>query len=238
MLDSKSISSSLIWKFLERFSVQIIQFVVSIVIARILLPEEYGVMAILNIFITICTTLVQSGLAQYLIQKDEIESSDYSTVLFSSLVIAMGLYLFLFILSPTVATYFDYRELPKMLRILSLVLFITPFTSVQMAYVRRNMLFHKMTYASLFAVVLSGICGVVSALYNAGTWSLIIQQLTYHILTFIALSFIVRWRFPLCYNWISAKKSFSFGIKLLAAELSSKTLIQQPIAKVISQPIS
>ena len=113
MVESKSISSSLIWKFIERFSVQIIQFIVSIVIARILLPEEYGVMAILNIFITICTTIVQSGLAQYLIQKNEVDSTDYSTVLLSSIVIAFTLYTIVFVFSPVIATYFDYKELPK-----------------------------------------------------------------------------------------------------------------------------
>lgn len=219
---STSITSSLVWKFSERFSVQIVQFVVSIIIARILLPEQYGAMAILNIFITISSTIVQSGLSQYLIQKKDVDTRDYSTVLWSSFIISIIIYGILFFTAPYIAQFFKLRELAPMLRILSIVLFITPLSSVQMAYVRRNMLFGRLTVASLLAAICSGLSGVVAALNGCGTWSLILQQLVYHVLTFLILYVIVSWRPVIAFEMEIAKQSFSFGVKLLTADLVDK----------------
>ena len=95
-----NITQSLVWKFLERFSVQFVQFFVSIIIARLLMPEEYGIMAILSIFITLSATIVQSGLGAALIQKKEVSVEDFSTVLYYSLSLAFLLYILLFFLSP------------------------------------------------------------------------------------------------------------------------------------------
>lgn len=222
MEKSRSISASLIWKFIERFSVQVIQFIVSIVIARILLPEEYGVMAILNIFISISSAIVQSGLSQYLIQKKEVCSNDYSTVLVSSIILSILIYSLLYFFSPYIGSYFRIEELPAMLKIIALQLFITPFTSVQIAYVRRNMLFDKMTLVSLLAVITSGIFGVISAINGAGTWALIIQQLFYHLLLFLLLLFCIKYKPSVSFNLDSARLSFAFGFKLLIADIIDK----------------
>ena len=219
MPGSSSISSSLTWKFFERFSVQIVQFIVSIVIARILLPEQYGVMAILNIFIIISSSIVQSGLGQYLIQKESIGDKDYSVVLFCSLMLAIILYVLLFVTAPLISLFFKMPELTGMLRILSLVLFITAFSSVQMAYIRRNMLFRNLTSASLISAICSGLAGVFCALKGAGTWSLIVQQLVYHLITPAILLFTVNWKPSLSWDKAIAEHSFSFGIKLLVADL-------------------
>ena len=214
-----SISSSLTWKFFERFSVQIVQFVVSIIIARILLPEQYGVMAVLNIFIIISSSIVQSGLGQYLIQKENISNKDYSVVLFCSLILALILYTLLFITAPLISQFFKMPELVGMLRVLSLVLFITAFSSVQMAFIRRNMLFKDLTSASLISSVCSGFIGVFCALKGAGTWSLIVQQLVYHLITPTILLFTVSWKPSVSWERMLAERSFSFGIKLLVADL-------------------
>lgn len=219
MPGSSSISSSLIWKFFERFSVQIVQFIVSIVIARILLPEQYGAMAILNVFIVLGSSIVQSGLGQYLIQKQDIKERDYSTVLLCSLILATVLYVLLYLTAPLISVFFKLSELTGMLRVLSLVLFITAFSSVQMAFIRRNMLFRNLTFASLVSVICSGTVGILSALKGAGTWALIIQQLVYHILTPVVLLFTVSWKPVLTWDKGIAQASFSFGIKLLVADL-------------------
>lgn len=219
---SRSITASLIWKFLERFSVQVIQFMVSIVIARILVPEEYGVMAILNVFISISSAIVQSGLSQYLIQKKCISSTDYSTVLISSMLISILLYSLIYLCSPYIGSFFKMEELPVMLKVIALQLFITPFTSVQMSYIRRNMLFDKMTFASLIAVICSGFFGVISAKNGMGTWALIIQQLLYNIILFILLLFCIKYKPSISFDLDCARLSFRFGFKLLIADIVDK----------------
>lgn len=219
MAKGNSVSSSLVWKFIERVSVQLVQLIVSIVIARILLPEQYGVMAILNIFISISATIVQSGLAQYLIQKENVTKKDYSTVLTCSFSIALVLYLVIFIAAPYLAVYFDYPELKGMLRVLAISLFITAVSSVQMAFVRRNMLFANLSITSLISAVLSGIVGILLALKGAGAWALVFQQLVANILTPLILLFSVEWKPQFSFDKETAGKSFKFGIKVLGADL-------------------
>ena len=152
-----SVFANTIWKFLERFFAQLVSLIVSIVLARILMPNDYGVVSIILVFITIANVFVTSGIATALIQKKDADELDFSTVLFFNLVSSVILYAILFILAPFIAGVYEEPLLDPLLKILSLKLIFAGFNSVQQAYVSRKMMFRKFFWASFIGTVVSGI---------------------------------------------------------------------------------
>lgn len=217
-----SISSSLFWKFSERFGTQIVQFVLSIIIARLLTPAEYGIIAILMIFISIATIFVQSGLTSALIQKKDIQVADFSFVFFYSLLLALLLYVVLYFSAPYIATYFSLPDLVPIIRIASVVLFFGAFNSVQTAYASRNMLFRKQFICNFTAALVSGLVGVLFASKGAGAWALVYQQLTLQICLAILLSVVVSWKPKFKLSITNAGTLIRFGGGLLGANLIDK----------------
>jgi teichuronic acid exporter len=211
--------SGLFWKIMENGGVQGVQFVVSIVLARLLSPDEYGIISLILIFITIANVFVQSGFNTALIQKREADELDFSSVFYLSMGVAGILYLVLFLAAPAIAGFYAEPELSPVLRVLSLVLFFGAFTSIQTAMVSRQMQFRKLFFSSLGAVIISGILGIVSAALGAGVWALVIQQLSYQLMSGVILWFTVRWRPKLLFSLERVKVLFSFGWKLLCSSL-------------------
>jgi len=217
-----SISSSLFWKFSERFGIQIVQFVLSIIIARLLTPAEYGIIAILMIFISIATIFVQSGLTSALIQKKDIRIADFSFVFFYSLLFALFLYAGLYCFAPYIATYFSLPDLVAIVRVASVVLFFGAFNSVQTAYASRNMLFRKQFICNFTAALVSGLVGVLFAYKGAGAWALVYQQLTLQICLAILLSVVVSWKPTFKFSITHDGTLIRFGGGLLGANLIDK----------------
>lgn len=211
--------SSLVWKLMERGGTQGIQFIVMILLARLLLPEEYGLIAIVSIFIAIAGVLVQGGFTTALIQKKNADEVDYSSVFYINLVAASILYILLFSISPFIATFFNEPQLISVLRILSLSLFLGAFSSIQNAVISRNMQFKKLFFSSLWAVLISGIVGLILAYANYGIWALIAQSLTSQLLVIVILWFTVSWRPQLIFSMERIIGLFSFGWKLLVSDL-------------------
>ena len=174
----QNVFSSLIWKFLERGGVQIIQFVVSILIARMLTPHDYGSVALLSIFISIATVFVQSGLSTALIQKKDTDETDYSSVFYYSVVLALIVYIILFFSAEWIAAFYTIPELVPILRVMSVTLFPGAFNALQIAILSKQMQFKKQFYSSLSAAILSGIIGLGLASMNYGPWALVYQQLS------------------------------------------------------------
>lgn len=211
--------SGLFWKIMENGGVQGVQFVVSIVLARLLSPDEYGIISLITIFITIANVFVQSGFNTALIQKKEADEVDFSSVFYLSFGVAALLYLVLFLAAPSIGDFYNKPELSPVLRILSLILFFGAFTSIQTAVVSRRMQFRKLFFSSLGAVAVSGLLGIVCAWLGAGVWALVIQQLSYQLISGVILWFTVRWRPALLFSWERVKVLFSFGWKLLCSSL-------------------
>ena len=134
----------MLWKLLERFSTQIVSFVISIILARILSPNEYGIIAILLIFINFANVIVDGGLNTALIQKINANQTDFSTILWFCLFLAFVLYVILFFTAPFIARFYDNETLVPVLRVLSLILFVNSFNSIQRAFISRHMLFKKL----------------------------------------------------------------------------------------------
>ena len=172
-LDSKTtVLSSLFWKLMERGGTQGIQFIVQIVLARLLLPEDYGLIALVTIFIALANTFIQSGFNTALIQKKDADEVDFSSVLYLSLLAAGILYIVLYMSSSVIANFFFFFELTSVLRVLSITLFFGAFNSIQNAYVAKNMMFKELFFSSLGAMLISGVVGVIAAYMGFGVWAI------------------------------------------------------------------
>lgn len=214
-----NIISSLFWKLMERGGTQGIQFFVSIVLARLLTPEEYGIIAIVMVFILLANVFVESGFNTALIQKKDSDEVDFSSVLYLSLGVATILYGIIFITAPCIANFYNEPILIQVIRVLAITLFIGAFNSIQNAFVARNMLFKKLFASSLGAVTISGIVGVIAAYSGLGVWALVLQQLTSQLAVALILWFTVKWRPHLTFSIKRVKSLFSYGSKLLASGL-------------------
>ena len=215
-----SVITSLIWKFLERIGTQGVQFVVAIVLARLLAPTDFGLIALVTVFVTIANVFVQSGLNTALIQKKDADNLDFSTVFYSSLALAVVLYVGLFFGAPVIAKFYNNQEkLIPVIRVLGLMLPLGALNSIQEAYVDRNMMFKKLFYRSIGAIIPAGIFGIVCACLGFGIWSLVAQQLLNTFLICIIMWFTVKWRPSLSFSFERWKGLFSFGWKLLCSAL-------------------
>ncbi|WP_432205321.1 lipopolysaccharide biosynthesis protein (plasmid) [Cetobacterium somerae] len=217
-LKSKVISS-LVWKFLERGGVQGIQLIIQIILARILTPEDYGVIAIITIFITLANVFVQSGFGVALIQKKDVDEKDLSSVLYLSLVIATLIYIILFFLAPIIANFYKIPELKNILRVLSITLFFGAFNSVQNSILSKKLEFKKLFITSFGAVLISGVGSIFMVYSGFGIWTLVYQQLINQISICAILCFVVKWRPQLTFSFKRIEELFSFGSKLLLSSL-------------------
>lgn len=212
-------ASSFLFKLAESLGTQGIAFVVSVVLARLLDPSDYGVLTMLMVFISLSQVFVQSGLQTALIQKKRIDETDLSSVFFVSLGIALALYLLLFFLAPAIGAFFAMEQLAPVLRILALVLLPGALLSVQNAIIAREMKFRKLMLASLCATSLSGVVGIGMARAGMGYWALVGQQLSNQLALVCILQWMVRWRPKALFSWERVRGLIGFGWKLLAASL-------------------
>lgn len=214
-----SVSRSMIFKTMERYIVMSFQLVVQIVIARILSPEDYGVVAMMTVFISIATIFINNGFNMAVVQKKDADNVDYATAFTINILIGISLYLILFLSSGLIADFYEQPLIKVYLPVLGLLLVFGSLNSIQMAIANRNMLFKNLLKCNVTASLLSGIFGVVAAYLGMGVWSLIIQQLSSSIILSIMLFMQQHWMPRFVINRESAKSMFSFGWKLLAAGL-------------------
>lgn len=218
-ISNNSIISSLFWKLMERCGVQGISFVVSIVLARVLTPEEYGLIALVLIFINLANVFIQSGFNTALIQKKRADNVDFSTIFYFSLVVACLLYIALFFSSPLIAHFYHQPMLVSVIRVLSVTLFLGAVNSIQLAVVSRKMQFKKLFYSSIGAVVASGVMGISMAYAGFGVWALVGQQITSQLFTTLIMWFTVKWRPNFVFSNSRLRSLLSYGWKILVASL-------------------
>lgn len=210
---------SFLFKFAESIGTQGIAFLVGIVLARLLDPADFGVLAILMVFINLSRVFVQSGLNTALIQKLEVDETDLSSVFYLSLGISGVCYALLYFCAPPIAAYYAQPQLTALIRVLALTLFPGALNSVQQAVVARKMAFHKLMVGSIVSTLVSGAVGIGMAYGGLGIWALIGQQLSNQVVICIVLLIMLDWRPKLLYSWRKVKGLFSFGWKLLLSSL-------------------
>ena len=225
-MDSQSLKnktlSGLIWKFSERITAQLVTFVVSIVLARLLEPSHYGAIAIVNIFITLANVFVDSGFGNSLVQKKDADNIDFSSVFYFNIFMSLVMYGILFAAAPFVAKFFHMEILSPVLRVLSIRLVVAGINSVQHAYVSKKMLFKRFFWSTLFGTVLSAVVGITMAYHGFGVWALVGQYMTNTTVDTIVLWFTVSWRPGFTFSFQRMKGLFSYGWKLLVSSLLDK----------------
>ena len=206
----------MIWKLLERISSQLVSFIISIVLARILIPDDYGVIAIILVFINLANVIIDGGLNTALVQKKEAGQTDFSTIFWFCLFVAFVLYGVLYVGAPIISSFYNNEILTPTLRVLGLSVFFNSFNSIQRAYVSRHMLFKKLFNANGIAIVLSGVIGIVMAYRGYGVWALVGQSLSSSIFCCFFMWFMIPWR-PTCeFSKSIFMGLFDYGWKILA----------------------
>lgn len=214
------IISSLVWKFLENIGVQGMQFIVQIILARLLIPEDYGIISIIMIFISISNIFISSGLPIALIRKEKVDEVDLSSVFYVSFFISIICYILIYMVSPYISLFYNEPILTSVLRVLSINLLLSAFNSIQNVIISRNMDFKKLFKTSIISSIISGITGIVLAYYHFGVWSLVFQQIINQVVNSIMLYLkVVRWRPKFIFSMSRLRELFSYGFKLLLASL-------------------
>ena len=218
-MEKMTVISNLVWRFAERCGAQLVSFIVSIVLARILAPEDYGTIALVTVFTAILQVFVDSGLGTALIQKKDADEIDFSSVFYFNFVVCLILYLGMFAAAPFIADFYGDVTLVPVIRILSLTIVISGVKGIQQAYVSRNMLFKRFFFSTIGGTIFSAVLGIAMAYAGFGIWSLVAQQLSNTFIDTLILWITVRWRPTKSFSWTRLKYLLSFGWKLLVSSL-------------------
>ena len=225
------------WSVTERFSLQVMHIIVSIILARLLSPSEFGLIGMLAIFTSVAQSILDSGFGSALIQKKNATRTDSSSIFYFNLLIGIVLALIFYLFAPQISEFYNQPILKPITRVLSLSLIINAFSLVQLSILRKKLLYKNLFFVSTITVLVSGVCGIIAAYQGLGVWSLVIQNLTQSITQAILLWFLSKWRPVGHFSLASLKTMFSFGSKLLIAGLIEtvfRNLYQTFIGRVYS----
>lgn len=215
----EKVLSGLIWTFGERILAQGVSFVLSIILARILMPNEYGIIAMVMVFINIANVFTSTGFGESLVQKKNADELDFSTVFYCTLGMSVVIYIILFTCAPYIAKFYHTKEIVLVLRILSLKIIMSSIATVQHAYVQKQMMFKKFFFSTLGGTVISGVLGIMLAYAGAGVWALVVQYLINTIIDIMVLFITVPWHPKFLFSLKRAKCLMNFGWKLVLANL-------------------
>jgi O-antigen/teichoic acid export membrane protein len=235
-IKSKAVTG-VFWTGIEKLSVQLIQFTFGIVLARLLSPEDYGVVGMLTIFIAIASTFSDSGFASALIQKQSCSDLDYSTAFYFSFFVSIFCYLFLFLLAPCIADFYKIPLLESVMRVYSLSLIVGAMSSVYQTKLKINLRFKELSLISLFTMLITGIVGLLLAFCGCGVWALVFQSLIGSLFSLLCFVFILRWIPSFQFSRESFSHLWNFGSKLLASGLIN-TMYANMYALVIGKYFS
>lgn len=232
--ETPGVMSGLMWKFFERLGVQGVQFMLQLVLARLLSPAHYGALSLMLIFVTIANVFIQNGFNTALIQNKNVSQEDYSSVLWISLGISGILYILLFAGIPAISRFYEMPGMATPFRVLALGLFPGALNSIQIAKVSRELDFRKIFLSNVGAVIVSGIAGILVAYRGGGVWALVIQNLLNIVISCLVMWVTVQWRPLFACNFKRVKTLFRFGWKLLISSLMD-TLYQDLSSLIIGK---
>lgn len=215
----KKAISGIAWTSVERFTQQIIQFVIGIVIARILSPDDYGIIGMTAIFLAIATVFVDSGFGSALIQKKDRNEDDYSTCFYFNLIVGSLLYLVIWFTSPSIAMFYRTPILCDVLRVLGLTLVFNSLSVSQTARMTAEMKFKEMSVITIVAQLVTGLIGLYLAYTGFGVWALVFQQIGGSIVRLIMIEAYLRWIPQPVFSVASFRHLFSYGSKILCSSL-------------------
>lgn len=209
------------WRFAERCGVQLISAVVSILLARILTPDDYGKVALVTVFNNIMYVLLDCGIGTALVQKKEVDELDYSSAFFFSIVLSLVLYGGMFVAAPYLAAFYNDPSMTPIFRGISLTVAVCGIKTIQQAHVTRNMKFQYFFYSAFAGAIVSTVLGLGLAYMGFGVWALVVQQVSNITVDTLVLWKLSSWRPKMEFSWQHLKGLLSYGWKLLASSLSS-----------------
>jgi O-antigen/teichoic acid export membrane protein len=215
----KQAVSGLIWTFLQQFGTQAINFVVGIILARILLPSDFGTIALFGVLMGIAMVFVESGMTASLIRTKEVDERDLSTIFWFNLGVSILMYLLIFLIAPWVARFFDVAILTPIIRVYSLILLINGFTTVQRTRFVKEMDFKTSFKIKLPSLVLGGIAGVLMAYFGMGIWTLVYYPIIQSLLSSLQFWFYSKWRPSFTFDKDKFNYHFNYGFKLMLSSL-------------------
>lgn len=219
MQKGNNVLSNMFWRFMERCGAQGVKFVVELVLARLLLPDDYGLIALVTVFIEVMNVFVDSGMGNALIQKKNADDLDFSSVFYFNVVLCFALYGVLFAGAPFVAEFYERMDLVPVLRVLGIQIIISGVKNVQQAYVSRTMQFKKFFFSTLGGTLGAAVLGIMLAYRGYGVWALVAQQLFNTMVDTLILWITVEWRPKRMFSLNRLKGLFQFGWKLLVSSL-------------------
>ncbi|WP_164174780.1 lipopolysaccharide biosynthesis protein [Ruminococcus flavefaciens] len=214
-----TVVTNLFWRLGERFGAKMVQFLVQMILAKMLAPEIWGTIGLILIFIEILQVFIESGLGNALIQKKDADDLDFSTVFYFNCVICGAAYLLMFFAAPLIAWFYKAPELTSAIRVMSLVLVVSGLKNVQQAYVSKNMLFKRFFFATLIGTLTAAVIGIAMAYFGFGLWAIIAQNLINVTIDTCILWITVKWRPKKAFSFQRLKQLYSFGWKLFASSL-------------------
>ena len=213
------VATNIAWRFAERFLAQGISFIVSLVLARILVPDDYAAVSIITVILTFFDGITTRGFSQALVQKDQVDQLDYSSLFYTNILITGVMYAALYVASPWLAAFYEMPILKDITRVLGIRILISAYNSIQQAYIQRNMMFRKFFWSTLVGTLLSGIVAVWAAMRGAGAWALVISSLGNAAIDTTVLFFTIPLRPTLAYSLRRVKRFFGFGMRMTLTSL-------------------
>lgn len=217
MFSRGEITSAFFWKFFERGGRAVIELTVQIVLARMLAPSEFGVMAIMLVVINLGNTVLQYGLGTSLVQARTISSKDTSTVFWMAVLISTVIYACLWGLAPLFESFYEVNNVTCPLRVLGLALLFGAYNSIQMGLLQRALEYRRIFWATTSSAIISGVLAIVVAATGFGLWALVIQQVTFYVSCTVMLSYQTHWIPGTGFDFSCARHHLSYGGKLMAA---------------------
>jgi teichuronic acid exporter len=217
-LKQKTINA-LTWTTIDRFGQQAVQFIIGLILARLLSPDDYGLLGMVMIFATLSFVLIESGFGQALIRKKDATELDFNTVFYFNIFISALLYVILFFSAPFIASYFNQPQLTLIGRIIFIAILFNAFYLVSFTKKVKEMDFKSVAKVNLFATILSGFCGVVLAILRFGVWALVTQQVSFHFFRMIAYQYFGKWKPKLLFSFSVIREFWSFSIHILGTSL-------------------
>ena len=211
----QKVAGGLFWSYGERIMAQLVSLIVSIVLARLLDPENYGVISIVMIFITFCDAIVTGGFGNAIVQKKDADELDVNTMLCCSVATSILLYIIIFCAAPYIASFYNMPIIRPILRVLGLRLLISGANSIQRAWIQKRMLFKRFFVSTSFGTIISAVVGISMAYMGKGAWALVGQYLTNSFIDTAVLLITNDWKPRLQFSWKRAKEMLSYGWKVL-----------------------
>lgn len=214
MSDKSRIIFSFVWKLSERFSAQIIQFIIQIILARLLFPEDFGLISIISVFTTFANAIINGGFSSAIIRTKNITNEDVSAVFYFNIALSILLYIVLFSIAPLIARFYELNILTSLIRVVGINIILGSISSIQISILSRNLEFKKIFISNFIAMLISGSISIWIAFEGVGVWALVFQQIIFQFILNIIIIFLTRWRPSIKPSYSRFKEMYKFGWKI------------------------